>query len=700
MKSKLFVSLSVALLIGATSCSDEVVVRNQQGGDLDSPMELTFSATGDEMVLTGNTSTRSLVREGKSVLWIANDRISVFAGEGTEYNYPFITKDGGVVTNYKGTVSHTPEKYYYALYPYNSSASLSGRTFTTVLYSHQYLEPHSYASGMNLSVSRSENGSGQDLAFINSAAYLRVMIPSDYQGEQINSIRLHGNNNEKIAGDVEIEVIPSNPSAVVIPNDNAAETIYLERINEGDYVMPGLSYYFVLAPTNMTEGFTLTFVCEDGLYEQVFDAHDFIRNEVYTVSMDADLLTKGEDECGLYTDDGLFIVNSCACLYEWANLAKSDLDLGCYITASFDFDAESYGTWPIIGTEDDPYVGRIIGGGNTISGLTVSTDGRYAGFIGALGAEGSIENLNFTNPTITSSYAGKSDDATDDGFVGTVVGLLNHEQTNNHTGGSIKNCHVVNPTINGGENVGGIVGRSYGRGDAVSNCTVSGGQLTGRMFVGGIIGNAEGVIENSHVLNSTKIMYDNTQTEARVGGIVGTNNTGELVACTAKAEVYGESDEDRYDARYAGGIAGANNGTMIGCAFSGKVTGDYSGALAGESYGDMYGCYAQGATAAALIYKVKRNLNNASDVTVPTFSACYWVEGNTIFGSGNENATVQNCNSVSAISQVTATMNNALKAVENNNQYEYEYGTGYQYSTNAGTDAENFPVKATIPQQL
>ena len=116
MKSKLFVSLSVALLIGATSCSDEVVVRNQQGGDLDSPMELTFSATGDEMVLTGNTSTRSLVREGKSVLWIANDRISVFAGEGTEYNYPFITKDGGVVTNYKGTVSHTPEKYYYALY--------------------------------------------------------------------------------------------------------------------------------------------------------------------------------------------------------------------------------------------------------------------------------------------------------------------------------------------------------------------------------------------------------------------------------------------------------------------------------------------------------------------------------------------------------------------------------------------------------
>ena len=139
---------------------------------------------------------------------------------------------------------------------------------------------------------------------------------------------------------------------------------------------------------------------------------------------------------------------------------------------------------------------------------------------------------------------------------------------------------------------------------------------------------------------------------------------------------------------------------MVGCAFSGIVTGDYSGALAGESYGDMYGCYAQQATAQALIYKVKRNLNNASDVVFPTFKACYWVgdEGDVVFGSADveEYATIVDCNVVSRIENVTATMNNALTEVNNNT--EYAYGSGYQYQTNEGEDATVFPVKATKPQ--
>ena len=265
---------------------------------------------------------------------------------------------------------------------------------------------------------------------------------------------------------------------------------------------------------------------------------------------------------------------------------------------------------------------------------------------------------------------------------------------------AITNCHVINPTVSGGENVGGIVGRSYGRNDAIKGCTVSGGTIKGKMFVGGIVGNSEGIVEDCHVKNNTEISYENTQSEARVGGIVGTNNSGELVACTAQAKVVGDANNGGYDARYAGGVTGANNGTMVGCDFSGIVTGDYSGALAGESYGDMYGCYAQQATAQALIYKVKRNLNNASDVVFPTFKACYWVgdEGDVVFGSADveEYATIVDCNVVSRIENVTATMNNALTEVNNNT--EYAYGSGYQYQTNEGENAIVFPVKATKPQ--
>ena len=704
MKKDFLILSSVVLLMGATSCTDEIIVQSVENSD---PVTLTFTASQEE--LSYQSSTRSLIREGESVYWVANDRISVFAGDGSAYNYPFITKDGGVVTDFQGDVNNTPESYYYALYPYNPTASINGRIISTVLHSHQYLEPNSYASGMNISVSRSSNKDAQDLAFLNSTACLKVIIDKNYQGDKIYSMRLRGNDNENIAGDITIEVIPSNPSAVVVQNDNAVQTIYLDRINPDDYAMPGLSYYFVLAPTNMPNGFTLTLVNENGqTCEKVFDeAYNFIRSKVETVTISE--ATFSGDECGEYTGDGLYIANSARCLRTWANLAKDDLALGCYITADIDLNDDSNEEWPSIGTVEAPFTGKIVGNGHTIKNLNITGNKQYAGFVGALGAEGSIENIIFEDPTVSSSYEGDVGDASDDGFVGVVVGLLNKEVANNHTKASIVNCTVKNPTVSGAENVGGIAGRSYGRGDVINKCTVVGGQLTGQMFVGGIIGNAEGVIEDCHVEEGTKVSYDNMQSEARVGGVVGTNNTGQLVACTANAEIHGENN-DTYHARYCGGIAGANNGTMVGCAFTGTVSGDYGGALAGESYGDIYGCYANNATAKALIYKVKRNLNyefgdeNQTDVVFPTFNGCYWVGASgSLFGEEEsyveEHATITNSTVVTSLSNAeTSNMNAALTTV--NNDSEYAYGSGYQYTNNTGDDSTNLPVKATVEQQV
>lgn len=88
--------------------------------------------------------------------------------------------------------------------------------------------------------------------------------------------------------------------------------------------------------------------------------------------------------------------------------------------------------------------------------------------------------------------------------------------------------------------------------------------------------------------------------------------------------VSGDTGSDnQLDPRYVGGIAGANNGTIVACAASGKVEGSYGGAIAGESYGDIYACYANRMEAAAIVYRIKKNMNNAVDVTKPTFKACY-----------------------------------------------------------------------------
>lgn len=690
---KNFVSFlsSAVLLIGAASCnSDEIIVEepNESGN----PVELTFRVSDAES--NSNASTRTLIREGLRTYWTANDRISLFAGD---KNYSFITKDGGLVADFRGTVEQTAE-WYCALYPYNRNATFDydGFVFQTVLYAEQYAEPDSYASGMNLAVARSTSDDAQDLAFYNSASYLRVNISENYTGDDIYSMKLTGNNNENLAGDVEIVVMyPEETGAKVIENENAKKAIYLNQINEDDICYPGKSYYFVLPPTNMTQGYTLTlFNKQGGTCTITGEPTDFLRNKVYDVTIGD--VTFDEPSCG-YDENGVFLVSSAACLKEWAELAAEDPTLSCRFTADIDFseiDTDDW-NWSQIGSEDTPFTGRIIGNSKTISNFNIEGSDRFSGFISVLGEGGSIENLNFNNPSVSSSYTGSPAVTNDDGYVGVIVGQLNIQDEFNYTTGSIINCHVINPTIEGGENVGGIVGRTYGRNDAVTGCTVSGGTIQGHMFVGGIAGNSEGILEDCHVQNGTQISYVESEAEARVGGIVGTNNSGQVVACTANVVVDG--DVNALDARYCGGIVGANNGTVIGCVSSGRVTGDYSGAIAGESYGDIYGSYANYTEAAALIYKIKKSMNDPADVTLPAFSACYWKtsSANPIIGSGEESGTVEQCATVSDLSTVLDNMDDALEAVRSNT--DYAYGAYYEYERNAGDDKESIPYKAVKP---
>ena len=689
---KISLFLSVALLIGATSCTEEVVIQNVKDGSEAVELEFEAASSGWDT----SSKTRTLVREGEQTMWIANDRIGIFAGGTNDVSYPFITKDGGIVANFKGTVEETAP-IYCALYPYNKESTLENYEFTTVLYAQQYAEPNSYASGMNLAVSRSYESNAQDLNFSNAASYLCVSIPSDYSGDDIYSMRLKGNNGELLAGNVTINVYDVRETpAIVIDDEDASETIYLNQINPGAKCLKGKDYYFVLAPTDMTQGYTLTLVNGDGKTDAIVgEPTNFERNHVYHVVVGE---TKFEgDECGTLTDDGLFTVTDLDCLYTWASRVEAgESSLGCYLTADIDFEGDTR-EWPNIGTDEAPFTGKVMGNGKTIFNFKneVETDNRYAGFIHVMGEEGTVENLTFDSPTVISKYLGNVTSTLDDGYVGVIVGKLNAQEQFNYTKGSITNCHVINPTIEGGENVGGIVGRSFGRNDAITNCTVSGGTIQGSMFVGGIAGNSEGIIENCHVKNETQISYIDSQAEARVGGIVGTNNSGQVVACTANTIVNGEADV--LDARYCGGIVGANNGTVIGCVSSGRVTGDYSGAIAGESYGDIYGSYANYTEAAALIYKIKKSMNDPADVTLPAFSACYWKtsSANPIIGSGEESGTVEQCATVSDLSTVLDNMDDALEAVRSNT--DYAYGAYYEYERNAGDDKESIPYKAVKP---
>ena len=137
----------------------------------------------------------------------------------------------------------------------------------------------------------------------------------------------------------------------------------------------------------------------------------------------------------------------------------------------------------------------------------------------------------------------------------------------------------------------------------------------------------------------------------------------------------------------------------MACAASGKVEGSYGGAIAGESYGDIYACYANRMEAAAIVYRIKKNMNNAVDVTKPTFKACYGTGDSSkpFFGIDEKNGNREDCEVVSDLQLVMSTMNSTIEEVARAS--EFEYGAPYKYVANTEDDSSVFPFKAVLPQE-
>jgi parallel beta-helix repeat protein len=127
--------------------------------------------------------------------------------------------------------------------------------------------------------------------------------------------------------------------------------------------------------------------------------------------------------------------------------------------------------------------------------------------------------------------------------------------------GTILNLGVVNIVVSGSSYVGGLAGRLQrkdGEGGVISNCYVTG-------FVDGADG--------------------------RIGGLVGSNQDGEIDGCWSSCTVIGEIT-------HVGGLVGWNSGFILNCYAKGNVTGGFAGTggLLGLNNGTVDHCYASGDT--------------------------------------------------------------------------------------------------------
>lgn len=162
--------------------------------------------------------------------------------------------------------------------------------------------------------------------------------------------------------------------------------------------------------------------------------------------------------------------------------------------------------------------------------------------------------------------------------------------------GTIKNLILENVQVNGSYQVGGIAGTNCD-GGVVEHCNVVYAKIYGKVSgqggrdVGGIAGCNQGIIRYCYTDNKTKViggrgLYEHYSGN-QIGGIVGYNYYGHIVACYNQASVEGSD--------YVGGIVGYNRSPIAACYSAGSVRGnEYVGGIIGDGTNgesDVISCY-------------------------------------------------------------------------------------------------------------
>ena len=352
------------------------------------------------------------------------------------------------------------------------------------------------------------------LRFTHRTARVTIVL-TDYT-EGLASVRLTGLSTE---GD--------NPD-IIVPYDKGSNT-----------------YTAIVAPQSVAAGtafITCTFTNGKTFVYKMKNATDWQAGGEYTYTVS---LAAAKDLGYTIESNGSYTVTSADGLMNIAELVnggKSDIN----ITLDTDIDLTGK-DWTPIGTDyDNSYKGTFDGGGHTITGLTFTTNDKYAGLFGWLNRAGTVKNVVMEGVQITSHQI---------------------------YGGSI----------------GGVVGSGWG---TIENCSVS-GSVSGTVYVGGVVGvQIGGSITGCSSSATVKGTVD-------VGGVAGqTNSSATLTACYATGNVIIEMAPNKNIA--GGSLVGMNAGSsLLACYATGNVTSTGSstgylhiGGFLGNNYANvMTACY-------------------------------------------------------------------------------------------------------------
>lgn len=256
MKIYKYLFLPVAATL-CLACNKEIKVSTQNS----SVKTLTIEAYNAEM------DTKNAVDASGNVLWNPHDSISVFFGD---YSIPFYAYNTKPVTraNFIGTVlittgtnaeyDESSEDYiYWGVYPYQTHhfkyvpSKYEGGVacFVDEL---QTATEGTFDRSTFVTVARSNDYSR--LAFYNLCGGVRFKLSSS----DIEMVTFTGNNNEALAGEVVVDM-DTDGHPYAREHYSEIKTIRLSA-PEGTTFKPGVWYYLVSLPAELSNGFTMKFI--------------------------------------------------------------------------------------------------------------------------------------------------------------------------------------------------------------------------------------------------------------------------------------------------------------------------------------------------------------------------------------------------------------------------------------------------------
>ena len=300
------------------------------------------------------------------------------------------------------------------------------------------------------------------------------------------------------------------------------------------------TYTALVAPQNVAAGtpfITSTFTNGKTFVYKMKNATDWQAGGEYTYTVS---LTAAKDPGYTIEGNGSYTVTSADGLMHVADLVnggKTDIN----ITLDKNIDLTGKGWTPIGTSFDNSYKGTFDGGGHTITGLTVTTNDKYAGLFGYIGNAGTVKNVVMEGVLITSNNGSSQ--------AGGVAGFSR---------GTIENCSVSG-SVSGTDCVGGVVG-SQKAGSIIGCCTSA--TVKGTHYVGGVAGEKWGTMTACYATGNVTLEIA-SQKNLYGGGVVGLNGGSRVLACYATGNV--TSTGSSTGNVHIGGLFGDSYTTVTAC---------------------------------------------------------------------------------------------------------------------------------------